>query len=74
MSIVLQNIDFMPPAVCKVFLTMFAQAKGPLREGAFDVKLLFRYFIRLHARFFFEGTRKQHDSINNSRQCQKFFV
>ena len=53
---------------------MFAQAKGPLREGAFDVKLLFRYFIRLHARFFFEGARKQHGSVNNSRQRQEFFV
>ncbi len=35
MSIVLQNIDFMPPAVCKVFLTMFAQPQRlpPVEEA-----------------------------------------
>ena len=58
----------------QVSLQCSHKQKAPSRKGAFDVKLLFRCFIRLHARFFFEGARKQHGSVNNSRQRQEFFV
>ena len=58
----------------QVSLQCSHKQKAPSRKGAFDVKLLFYYFIRLHACFFFEGARKQHGSVNNSRQRQEFFV